>query len=583
MESFVRELIGRDMLYVCVGDYSISNTTSHDASRRPGEGASATLGSALVAVIFVGAALRLWQYAANTSLWTDEIALAKGVLALDLRDLLTKPLPYNQVAPKGFLLVQKLLVGALGSSDYALRLFPLACSLISLGVFGRLAMRALEGVGPLAAVTLFATAAPLIDSGALVKQYSTDVCVAVLLWWLAHTLASRPVTLYRAIRAALLGSTLVWFSHPGVLMIAALGATLAAWPPPGDPTKTAPRLALVPVLACWGASSLVALMVAFGSTEPGTREYLRHFWAGGFAPLSPWRYLHTFWPLDQLRALFGRGPGLTCLGYPLPVVYIVLTAVGFAVLWRRHRRTGALLLAPLVFALAAAVIRQYPFSDRLILFLVPGFMLAIAAAVEGVRRLLWPVSRPLGVLATIAILLPAVYPVAAKPPAYYTEHMKPVLSYVRDRRQQGDGIYVYYGAAPAITFYDLLYGLGRGEYAVGGCHRGDSRRYLRELDTFRGRSRVWVLLTHASPRYLEREDILAYLDTIGLRKDSVVVESRGVGQSLRPAEAYLYDLSNDRKLADGDADSFRLQGPPFDGPRTGCGVGPQAMVRADFR
>lgn len=560
----------------------ISNITSLDASRRPREGASATLGSAIVAVIFVGAALRLWQYAANTSLWTDEIALAKGVLALDLRDLLTKPLPYNQVAPKGFLLVQKLVVGALGPSDYALRLFPLACSLISLGVFGRFAVRALEGVAPLAAVTLFATAAPLINSGALVKQYSTDVCVAVLLWQLAYALASQPVTLYRAGWAALLGSTLVWFSHPGVLMITALGATLAAWPP-GDPTKTAPRLALVPVLVCWGASSLVAVIVAFGSTEPGTREYLSQFWSDGFAPLSPWRYLHTFWPLDQLRALFGRGPGLTCLAYPLPVMYIVLTAVGFAVLWRQHRRTGALLLAPVVFALAAAVIRQYPFSDRLILFLVPAFMLAIAAAVEGVRKFLWPFSRPLGVLATIGILLPAVYPVAAKPPAYYTEHMKPVLSYVRDRRQPGDGIYVYYGAAPAITFYDLRYGLGRSEYAVGGCHRGDSRRYLRELDTFRGRSRVWVLLTHASPRYLEREDILAYLDTIGLRKDSFVVESRDVGQNLRPAEAYLYDLSIERKLADGAADSFRLQGPPFDGPQTGCGVGPQAMVRADFR
>ena len=62
-----------------------------------------------------------------------------------------------------------LLVGALGPSDYALRLFPLACSLISLGVFGRFAVRALEGVGPLAAVTLFATAVPLINSGALVN------------------------------------------------------------------------------------------------------------------------------------------------------------------------------------------------------------------------------------------------------------------------------------------------------------------------------------------------------------------------------------------------------------------------------
>src|SRR3712207_5804038 len=87
-------------------------------------------GPALAAVAAAGAALRLWQYAADTSLWTDELALAKGILALDLRALFPTPLPYNQVAPRGFLLAQKLVVTALGPSDYALRLFPLACGLV---------------------------------------------------------------------------------------------------------------------------------------------------------------------------------------------------------------------------------------------------------------------------------------------------------------------------------------------------------------------------------------------------------------------------------------------------------------------
>ncbi|MBC7929155.1 MAG: glycosyltransferase family 39 protein, partial [Rubrivivax sp.] len=175
--------------------------------------------SALMVVIAVGVALRLWQYAANTSLWFDEIALADGILTLDLWNLLTAPLPYNQVAPRGFLLAEKFVVAALGPSDYALRLFPLVCSLVSLVVFARLVTRMLDGVGPLAAVVLFATAAPFIACGALVKQYSTDVCVAVVLWWVVYELISQPVTRYRAGWAALLGSILIWFSHPGVLMV----------------------------------------------------------------------------------------------------------------------------------------------------------------------------------------------------------------------------------------------------------------------------------------------------------------------------------------------------------------------------
>lgn len=537
---------------------------------------------ALPALILAGAALRLWQYAADSSLWVDEIALAKGILSLDLWGLVTRPLPYNQVSPVGFLIVQKLAVTALGPSDYALRLFPLVCSLASLVVFGRLSKRVLDGVGPLAAVALFATAAPLIAYGALVKQYSTDVCVAILLWWLAYDLTSRAVTPYRAGRAALLGSLLVWFSQPGVLMVAAIGGALAVWTAAGA-KRAVPRRALVPILACWAASSTAVVLATFAKMTPDTREYLRRFWAPGFAPLSPGRFLETYWPLDRLRALFGQGQTFDGLTYPLPLMYVALAAVGFAILWRRDRQTAALLVAPLALTLGAAVAQQYPFIDRLIFFLLPSFMLAIAAAVEGARRLLRPISRSLGALAAVGLLLPAVYPVAATPPAYYAEHMKPVLSYVRDLRQPGDAIYVYYGAAPAVTFYGLRYGLGRGEYLIGGCRRGDGRRYLRELDTFRGRPRVWVLLTHAAPRYREREDILAYLDALGTRKDEIAVESRGLGLNMLPAEAYLYDLSVEAKLAAADADSFHLTGPSSPDRRLGCGIGPQAMVETDFR
>ena len=536
---------------------------------------------ALTAVVIVGAALRLWQYAADTSQWTDELALTKGILTLDLWQLLTAPLLFQQVAPRGFLLVEKLLVMVLGPSDYALRLFPLFCSLVALLVFARLAARTLEGAGPLAASVLFATAAPFIAFGSLVKQFSADVCVAVLLWWLAYELTSRPLTPRRAVWAALLGSLLVWFSLPGVLMAAALGAALLVWPPEAHAGGHTRRL-LAPVLACWGVSSLAVTLVSFATLAPGAGEYVRRFWAIGYAPRSAARFFETLWPLDQMRLLFG--PGLTHAGlaYRLPTMYAALTALGFVVLWRRDRRTAALLFAPTVLTLGAAVVGRYPFSERLILFLVPAFMLAIAAAVEAVRRLLHPYSRVLAASVCIALLLPALYPLAASPPVYYTEHMKPVLSYVRERRQPGDGIYVYYGAALAVTFYGERYGLKRSEYAVGGCRRGDTRRYLRELDTFRGRPRVWLLLTHAVTRLREGEDILAYLDAVGTRKDSFVFESRTPGRPLPPAAAYLYDLSDAGKLSRADAETFPLTGPPSDGRRLGCGEGSQAMSETDF-
>ncbi len=52
------------------------------------ERTAAIVGLALIVVIVVGAVLRLRQYSANTSLWIDEIALAKAILAPDLRNIL---------------------------------------------------------------------------------------------------------------------------------------------------------------------------------------------------------------------------------------------------------------------------------------------------------------------------------------------------------------------------------------------------------------------------------------------------------------------------------------------------------------
>lgn len=118
---------------------------------------------------------------------------------------------------------------------------------------------------------------------------------------------------------------------------------------------------------------------------------------------------------------------------------------------------------------------------------------------------------------------------------------------------------------------------------IGGCHRGDSRRYLEELDTFRGQPRIWVVLTHALRQYREREDLIAYLDTIGTRREGLVVESHAVGRTPLPAEVYLYDLSSATKLARSSAGSFHLTGPTSADPRFGCSEGPHAIIAPDFR
>jgi hypothetical protein len=511
-----------------------------------------------VGLVIIGAALRLWQYAGNTSLWKDELSLALGIIQTPIGDLLLQPLPQHQVAPKGFVLLEKLAVAMLGPTDYALRLVPLLCSLVALVAFCRLASRVLKGIGPAIAVLLFAAAPPLIIFSALAKQYAVDVCVAVLLWLVAWELTAAPLTPRRARLAALAGAVLAWFSQTSVFLLAGMGALLLLWPSVWRSGRPGRRDVLV-VVGAWAVSVIAVTLAGVVSMTPEARDYMFNFWSTGFPPTSLSRMVRRLWPWDQLEAFLGSRPGAQAgLAYPAPPVYALLTAAGTIVLWSRERARSVLLTVPVLVTLAAAIARQYPFSDRLILFLLPSFILAMAAAVDALFRLLRPHSRAWAWTACAAIVGPAVYPVIATPPVYLDEHVKPILALMQMERQEGDAIYVFYATEDVMSFYAGQYGLDRSDYVVSGCHRGDNRKYLTELDSFRGRPRVWVVITHSLLRYREREDILRYLDAIGTRRDGLYVESRAVGRTPLPAEGYLYDLSQPGRLASVSAETFRL-------------------------
>jgi hypothetical protein len=98
--------------------------TSHPIYRAP------TARSAVTVLVLIGVALRLWAYLAETGLYLDEILLSYSILNVPLLDLLTRPLPLDQVAPLGFLLVERAAVTIFGHKELALRLFPFVCSKI---------------------------------------------------------------------------------------------------------------------------------------------------------------------------------------------------------------------------------------------------------------------------------------------------------------------------------------------------------------------------------------------------------------------------------------------------------------------
>jgi hypothetical protein len=399
--------------------------------------------------------------------------------------------------------------------------------------------------------------------------------------WVALDLTTRPVTRRTAWVAGTAGALLQWFSLPSVLVAVGLTLPIALWASTTPPDVKRRRVGVV--VGMWAASAAAITIVTVTTMSPETRDYMRVYWADGFAPASLADWVRTGWPWPRIHRLFRGGFGAQAgLGYPLPPFYPALAIMGFVLLWRRDRRLALILLAPLAVTLAAATMRQYPFSDRLIVFLVPAALIAIGEVSGAVARVTASYSKPIAALAVASITVPALLPVATKLPPYRVEDIKFVLGYVQARHQPTDEMYVYYAAAPVMTTYASQFGFNPPAYVVGGCHRGATRRYFEELDAFRGHSRVWVILTHSQPVYREREDMLAYLDAIGTRLDYVDRASRVVGHTPFSAEGFLYDLSATARLAAADSASFTVTGPTGTNQQNTCRNGPHAMIRSDF-
>ena len=499
-------------------------------------------------LLLIGVGLRLGQYAIGVALWHDELALARNIVEKPLRELLTTPLDYTQVAPIGFLFFEKAAILALGNNEYALRFFPLACALISLPLFAAVARRMVAPPAAVLALALFSLSPTLISFGSQVKQYSSDVTLALamtvltLRWWERK---GRGPNLFSTALLGLAGLVAVWFSHTTVLVLLALGVALLV-----EALFKEDRvylLELFSIVILWSGGSLVVLILGT-HVSASTYAYMQEYWLNGFLPLSPSSRTDLLWLWRTFRGFFQAQ-----LRYPLPGVAVLLMLIGGLALIRHRRWPALVVLGPLGVSLAASAARQYPFGDRVSLFLLPFFLLLLAEGIDLVRNVALSAWRPVGTIVVVLATSVPAYSLYAFYPSYPEQAMPQVLAYLQTRRQPDDTVYVHHGAWHAVGFYGTRYRLPVQAVVPGKC--GDQRTILRDLEQFRGRHRLWVIISHIVGPFRERETILGYLDTIGIRNDSIVTLDRGGRPS---SSAYLYDLSDPLRLGTASSETYAL-------------------------
>src|SRR5262249_60847644 len=134
------------------------------------------------------------------------------------------------------------------------------------------------------------------------------------------------------------------------------------------------------------------------------------------------------------------------------------------------------------------------------------------------------------------------------------------FEYLAKRRRPDDAVYIPYDTVQALLYYGPRTGLDPASVTPGTCHRGDLSAYLREIDRYRGRPRVWVVFAHTVTDTMEQPTMRAYLSTIGRRLEGISVPT--VESTPFDMRTELYDLSDPARLAAATADTFPL--PPGD-------------------
>lgn len=515
-------------------------------------------------LVGVGAALRVFQYASDTSLWYDELSMVRNLVHRSEMRLLLEPLGGDQVSPVGFMVAEKAISRVLGESDLAFRFLLLPVSLVALVLFLRLAERLLDGYAVPFAVAMFAIGAAFIRYAAEVKSYGIDVAAMIVFTLVALKLRDPDSGTVRCVFAGMAGAVSVWFSQPTLFILAGLGAALLlAWLRDRDPQTRRAVLVTVPM---WALASAAATIVAIRHVTPATRAHMDEFWRvrGSFFPWPLRKPSEALWLWDRILELFAAP---TVLRYRWPALYTILVVLGLIVLWRRSRFGALVLLGPFAVAVLAAVAQQFPLKTRVALYLLPILVLAAAEGAEWLRRQasrLHPVAG--GIVMAALFAVPALA-FARRPPPYWVEDHKSALAFFREHRRPGDAVFVFAYEIEAVERYGAKYGLASGEYEIGGCSSEDGRVFLRDVDHYRGRPRVWLLDGSVPNLNAARTTLEKYLATIGTPGESISVPSEN---PLGPVGAHLFDLSDPARLASASAETFRLDLPAPGVPKPRC-------------
>ena len=495
---------------------------------------SSSIRNLTLGMVVIGVILRLIQYSLNRPFWLDESCLALNIANKSFLEFLG-PLDYLQVAPIGFLFIEKALLILIGNNEYVLRLFPLVSGIVSLFLFYHVARRCIREEGAFIAVALFSLSGMLIYYSSELKQYSSDLTITLLLLMFTMYIRSKRLTNLTTGFFAAIGGIAVWFSLPSVFVLAGIGCTLSLFSIARRDWSTNNRLLIIYFI--WLSSFVIFYLIYSPKISLNLYNH-RLAWKSYFMPFPPMSISDFKWFVKTFFEIF-----YDPLSMYLPGLGALAFLLGCVSIFSKDKQLFFILLSPVFVTLFASAFQLYPFNGRLLLFMIPLILLFIGDGVTFLFENTKDYSR--GIIRVIILGLLFCGPLAgavthAISKTGYNmcpyEDIRSVMNYVKENRKQGDMLYIYSMSTFSFKYYSERYGFGNDDYIEGVYSPHDRKKYLDDLEKLRGNKRVWLIFSHRyKPVGLDDETFYRnHLNRLGTRLDTY----KSIG-----AAVYLYDLS----------------------------------------
>lgn len=419
----------------------------------------------VLAALILGVVLRLIHYGLGRMLWLDESMLVINLIDRSGADLL-EPLDFNQIAPVGWVWLTDVFVDTFKNLAYSARFPTLIAGLTSLWLFYRLCRALFSGPTSFVAVTAFAVSFMPVFYSAEVKPYQFDILLWVILGWM----------------------TLKWIEEDrlsilalvGLAAVFVLGSTIALAAP-----IVVGTFGVVFVLnrylkrdwrAVFGISAAAALSASLylllavtvynaqvetiGLNEGVTGIYFdRHY-----APFPPTSLRELMWYPNvaeaKLNDLFGERSGYV-IGF--------LTICGGIVAIKKNIWLISICVGPVILAALFSTLHIYPVVTRLMLYLVPIFILLSALAVEHVIESSDRLKVPVVIGAIVFMNVGTLSQFSQEhtfSPEKSARDISAELTTISEKKAEGDVILVTNWSLPTYLLYRDKFGLANQRWAI---------------------------------------------------------------------------------------------------------------------